>query len=255
MAHKTPPCAVALVGDRDDSITAHRALPLALAEAGRRLGVDVDVEWVPTDDIVEATRVERFEALWCIPGSPYRSEAGALRAIRHARERRVPFLGTCGGFQHAVLEYARDVLQWADAAHAENTPGAGRAVIAPLACELVEATQDVRLVPGSHLADAYDGVTAQATYRCRYGLNPAFRAALIGGPLHVVAEDAGGEARAIELADHPFFVAVLFQPERDALAGRRVPLAEALVSAALARRGRSDDSPARGVQGMKRITT
>jgi len=174
--------------------------------------------------------------VWCTPGSPYRSEAGALRAIRHARERRVPFLGTCGGFQHAVLEYARDVLQWADAVHAEASPRTGRAVISPLACELVEATQDVRLVPGSRLAAAYEGTTAQATYRCRFGLNPAFRSALIGGPLHVVAEDADGEARAIELADHPFFVAVLFQPEREALAGQRVPLAEALISAALARR-------------------
>src|SRR5262249_32742396 len=116
---RTRTCAIALVGDRDESITAHRALPLALGEAGRRLGVAVDVEWVPTDEIVEAARVERFDAVWCTPGSPYRSEAGALRAIRHARERRVPFLGTCGGFQHAVLEYARDMLQWADAAHAE----------------------------------------------------------------------------------------------------------------------------------------
>jgi CTP synthase (UTP-ammonia lyase) len=233
---KTLPCAVAIVGDRDESITAHRALPLALAEAGRRLGAAVDVEWVPTDDIVETSRIERFEAIWCAPGSPYRSEDGALRAIRHARERGVPFLGTCGGFQHAVLEYARDVLQWADAAHAETAPGAARAVIAPLACELIEATEDVRLVPGSRLAAAYEGATAQATYRCRYGLNPAFRAALIGGPLHVVAEDAEGEVRAIELADHPFFVAVLFQPERAALGGQRVPLAEALVASALHRR-------------------
>jgi CTP synthase (UTP-ammonia lyase) len=230
------PCAVALVGDRDDTITAHRALPLALAGAGRRLGVALDVEWVPTDEIVEDARVQRFDAVWCIPGSPYRSEAGALRAIRHAREQGVPFLGTCGGFQHAVLEYARDVLLWTDAVHAETAPSNGRAVIAPLACELVEATEDVRLAPGSRLAAAYDGATAQATYRCRYGLNPMFRTALIGGSLHVVAEDANGEARAIELADHPFFVAVLFQPEREALAGRRVPLAEALLAAAQARR-------------------
>jgi CTP synthase (UTP-ammonia lyase) len=245
-----PALAIALVGDRDENIAAHRALPLALAAAAARLGLDADVEWVPPDEIVGTGRVERFDALWCIPGSPYRSEAGALRAIRHARERGVPFLGTCGGFQHAVLEYARDVLQWADAAHAELDPAARRAVIAPLACALVEANEDVRLAAGSRLAGAYDGATAQATYRCSYGLNPAFRSALIGGALRVVAEDGAGDVRGIELDGHPFFVAVLFQPERAALAGQRVPLAEALLAAARDRRARA--APA--AQGPKRIT-
>jgi CTP synthase (UTP-ammonia lyase) len=178
--------------------------------------------------------VQRFDALWCVPGSPYRSEAGAVAAIRHAREAHVPFLGTCGGFQHVVLEWARHVLGWADAAHAETSPGAARAVIAPLACALVEAGEDVRLVPGSRLAAAYGGTTATAIYRCRYGLNPAFRDALVGADLHVVAEAAQGEVRGIELKTHPFFVAVLFQPEREALEGRRVPLAEALLAAARA---------------------
>jgi Glutamine amidotransferase class-I len=80
--------------------------------------------------------------------------AGALLAIRYAREHRVPFLGTCGGFQHAVLEYARDVLGWADAEHAETAPGASRAVISPLACALVEALGTIRLVPGTRIAPA-----------------------------------------------------------------------------------------------------
>lgn len=227
---------IGAVGDRDETITAHGALPRAIADAASRLDMDVELEWVPTDEITGAPRVQRFDALWCVPGSPYRSEDGALAAIRHAREAGVPFLGTCGGFQHAVLEWARHVLGWADAAHAETSPGAPRAVIAPLECALVEASEDVRLLRGSRLAAAYGGTATSATYRCRYGLNPAFRDALVGADLHVVAETAGGEVRGIELKSHPFFVAVLFQPEREALEGRRVPLAEALLAAAHARR-------------------
>ena len=72
--------------------------------------------------------------------------------------------------------------------------------------------------------------TAPTIYRCRYGLNPEFRAALIAGPLRGIAEDENGELRAIELDGHPFFVATLWQPERAALEGQRVPLAEALVT-------------------------
>lgn len=82
-----------------------------------------------------------------------------MRAIRAASERRVPFLGTCGGFQHAVLEHARTVLGGADAEHAETTPEASRPVITPLACALVEAADVVRFRPGSRLAAASEAAT------------------------------------------------------------------------------------------------
>ena len=106
----------------------------------------------PTEEIVAATRVFGFSGLWCVPTSPYRSMEGALLAIRYARESGVPFLGTCGGFQHAVIEYARNVLGWADAEHAETAPDAARAVISLLECPLVETSGVVRFVPGSRIA-------------------------------------------------------------------------------------------------------
>jgi CTP synthase (UTP-ammonia lyase) len=156
---------------------------------------------------------------------------GALCAIRHAREKAVPFLGTCGGFQHAVIEYARNVLGWADAEHAETAAAAPRAVIAPLECSLVEVAGAVRLLPGSRIAAAYGAAECVETYRCRYGLNPSYRAALLSGALRAAGEDEHGDVRAVELAGHPFFVATLFQPERAALAGKPAPLATAFVDA------------------------
>jgi len=104
-------------------------------------------EWVPTEESTPDSRVAGFDALWCVPASPYRSTEGALRPIRFAREHNVPFLGTCGGFQHAVLEYARNALGWTDASHAELTPGVGRHVISPLECSPVEVSGAVRYAP------------------------------------------------------------------------------------------------------------
>jgi len=156
---------------------------------------------------------------------------GALTAIRVARERHVPFLGTCGGFQHAVIEYARNVLGWADAEHAETAPHARRQVIVPLLCTLVEVTDAVHLTEGSRLARAY-GVNAIAEgYHCSYGLSPDFREALADGPLRICAVDAAGDVRGIELEGHPFFVATLFQHERGALQGRVPPAVRAFVQA------------------------
>ena len=223
---------IAIVGDRDDSIAAHRAIPLALANAASALDVDLVFDWLASDRIDDVARLAGFDAFWVAPGSPYRSLDGALRAIGHARTSGRPLLGTCGGFQHAILEYARHVLDWPDAMHAESDPGVGRPVIAALECSLVEARGSVALAPGSRIARAYAASTAPTIYRCRYGLNPEFRAALTAGPLRGTAEDENGDLRAIELDDHPFFVATLWQPERAALEGQRVPLAEALVTAA-----------------------
>ena len=223
---------IAIVGDRDDSIAAHRAIPLALANAASALDVDLVFDWLASDRIDDVARLAGFDAFWVAPGSPYRSLDGALRAIGHARTSGRPLLGTCGGFQHAILEYARHVLDWPDAMHAESDPGVGRPVIAALECSLVEARGSVALAPGSRIARAYAASTAPTIYRCRYGLNPEFRAALTAGPLRGTAEDENGDLRAIELDNHPFFVATLWQPERAALEGQRVPLAEALITAA-----------------------
>jgi CTP synthase (UTP-ammonia lyase) len=212
------------VGDFDASVPAHQAIPLALKQAAETLNIAVESEWIPTEELLAESRLAGFDGLWCVPASPYRSMDGALLAIRHAREKAIPFLGTCGGFQHVVIEYARNVLGWADADHTETVPDATRAVISPLACALVEATNTVRLFPGSRIAMAYGTHESTEGYRCRYGLNPEFQAALVAGPLRASADDATGEIRAVELEGHPFFVATLFQPERAALRGQLAPL-------------------------------
>ncbi len=229
---------IGLVGDRRDTVVAHRAIPVALESAAAALDIPVTWRWIPTE---AAGSVERFAGLagvWCVPGGPYRSMAGALFAIRHAREQGLPFLGSCAGFQHTVVEYARNVLGWPDADHAEVAADAARAVITPLSCGLLEGVAAIRLVPGTRIAAAYGVGSTAEEYLCSYGLNPEFRAALTAGPLREAATDDLGDLRAVELDDHPFFVATLFQPERAALKGEQVPLARAFVTACAAAVGR-----------------
>jgi hypothetical protein len=96
-----------------------------------------------------AERLSVYDGMWCVPASPYANTRGALDAIRFARQTGCPFLGTCGGFQHALLEYAEAIWGVRDAAHAALDPQAPNPVIAPLVCSLVEQTGQVRLVRGS----------------------------------------------------------------------------------------------------------
>ena len=210
---------IGLVGDFDPGITAHQAIPVALALAAERSGIAVEHEWLDTGAIQSAQEVKLFDGLWCVPGSPYHSTAGALVAIRHAREHGVPFLGTCGGFQHVILEFARNVLGWRDAETAETAPHARRAVISALKCPLIETQNEIKVERRTRLATVYAHDYVTEKYHCSYGLNPRFEYYLTGGPLHASAHDSDGEVRAVELEAHPYFIATLFQPERAALEG------------------------------------
>ncbi len=224
---------VALVGDYNPAVTAHRAIPLALELAGRNLGLRVEGRWVPTVDLTPSTSpLDGAAAAWCVPASPYASTAGALAAIRRARLEGLPFLGTCGGFQHLILEYAAAEWKLDSVAHAELEPEAANPVIAPLACALVEQQGEIRLQADSRTARAYGSAAVVEGYHCRYGLNPRYADRLTAGPLRAKGWDASGEVRVVELDDHPFFVGTLFQPERAALAGRVPPLVTALLKAA-----------------------
>lgn len=222
---------IGLIGERDDTVPAHQGIPRSLQGAAEALGLCVSFEWLSTDRIVNAETVSKFHGIWCVPATPYRSMDGALLAIRYARENQLPFLGTCGGFQHAIIEYARHVLGWADANHAESAPGAVRTVISALDCALIETLEKVALFAGTRLATIYSSHEILGGYLCRYGLNPAFSQALLTGPLRAAADDATGEVRAVELSGHPFFVATLFQPERAVLTGAVSPLVSAFVQA------------------------
>lgn len=206
---------IGLIGDRNDEVRAHRAIPVAIVRVGERLGVQVEEAWLPTSRIplVPDYVLGALDGLWCVPSSPYASMERALAAIQFARENGVPFLGTCGGFQHALIEYARNVAGLEQAEHAEENPESDSLVVTELACSLVGQSGRVRIDPDARAAEWYGGLEGTEEYVCSYGLNPEHRALFEIGPLRIVGWDEAGDPRVVELADHPFFIATLFQPE------------------------------------------
>lgn len=224
---------VGLIGDYDPSVKAHRAIPIALGMAGEAAGCEVEAVWLPTGTLVAGVEreLEALDGLWCVPASPYVSMEGALRGIRFARETGKPFLGTCGGFQHTLIEYARNVLGLADADHAESNPGTTFPLISPLACALRDQSGTISLKDGTRIREIYGVGEVVEEYNCSFGLAPNYRSLLDGEPLVITGEDTEGEVRVIELLGHPFFIATLFQPERRALKGEAHPIVNAYVRA------------------------
>ena len=231
----TRPVRIALVGDCDPALRAHAAIPMALHLAADEMGCSIQPAWVATDSLTRtgaAARLEAFDAIWCAPGSPYRSMDGALRAIRFARENGRPFLGTCGGFQHAIIESFRNVAGLKDADHAESNPGAKMPVITRLACSLVERGGVIRLQAGTRVAAAYRRHEVTESFNCNFGFDARYEEQLAQSGLKISGRDPAGEARVVELPNHPFFIATLFQPERSAFTARSHSLIKAFIEAA-----------------------
>ena len=224
---------LALIGDYDARKTAHIAIPRALEIAGKSTGANLDWEWIGTDRVFNAAEtLADFTGAWVTPGSPYVNMDGALAAVRHARESNLPFLGTCGGFQHALVEFARNVAGITGADHAETNARASDPVVTALSCSLVDQTGGITFTPGSRLHDIFNDRPAHEGYHCNYGVNPAYRARLEASGLRFTGFDDSGDIRAFELPGHRFFLGTLFQPERSALRGVSHPLIEAFVAAA-----------------------
>jgi CTP synthase (UTP-ammonia lyase) len=204
---------VALLGDLDLSLLTHRALEAAVEQ----LPDGVAAEWVGTDTPA-ARSLDRFDAVWVFPGTPYRDGDAVLAAIDRAIEAGTPLLATCGGFQYTLLALARRA-GIEHPAHAEIQPDAPAPVVVPLACSLEGEEREVTPVPGTRLAAICGSAPFTGFHWCNYGLSDAYveRLADAGVVVSARAPDAGVEG--IELPDHRFFVATLFQPQIGALNG------------------------------------
>jgi CTP synthase (UTP-ammonia lyase) len=226
-----PMARIALVGDRSANVRAHARIPALIDALLQRDGIALDAYWIATVDAV-ACDLSRFDAIWLAPGSPYDSAAGAIAAVRTAREQRIPFLGTCGGFQHALLEFARDVCGLPAVENAEVTPEADEHLIVRLECSLKGHEESVMIVPGTRAAKISGPGRRTERYHCDYGLNAAYLERLSQGGLSFSGFDDDGQVRIAELPGHPFFVATLFQPELHGDGSQPHPIIVAMAQAA-----------------------
>jgi CTP synthase (UTP-ammonia lyase) len=226
------PPRLALVGDRSADVQAHARIPGIIDFINASSAGDpIELYWLHSTSLDGPGDVAGFDGVWVVPGSPYQSEAGVIAAVEGARVAAIPLLGTCGGFQHLLLEFARNVCGLVDVAHAEVDPAATRQLIVPLACSLLGEEGTIVVSPGTKAAQAMGAGAATERYFCRYGLDDQYLGVLQDHGLVVSGQDELGDARLVELADQAFFVGSLFQPELSSGPGWAHPLIVAFAAA------------------------
>jgi CTP synthase (UTP-ammonia lyase) len=247
---------IGILGDFNPDFRSHHATNEALQHAAAELNLPVESGWISTPSVLEPNAqkmLESFDGIWAAPGSPYKSFDGMLKGIEFARRRDWPFLGTCGGFQYALIECARNVLGIKDADTAENNSGSKNIVIYPVACAVPDRAKDapklsgpipeIQLRPGSYLQSFYMKDTVEEEFFCNFEVNPDYEWAAMEAGFPVVARGPQGEIRAIESPTHLFYIATLFQPQLSSKPKKPHPLVLAFVQTAMDwNRKRLDDS-------------
>jgi CTP synthase (UTP-ammonia lyase) len=235
---------IGVVGDFKPGYRGHAKTEEALGHAARALGVKLDPAWLSTVEIETAVTeraLEAYDGFFLTPGTPYQSQAGALRTLRFARERGWPLLATCGGFQHLLLEVAINAAGITDGQHGDYGTTGGTPVIVRVACPVADRAPGAAALSGrirltlrqpSQVFQLYGRGEIEEEFACNWELRSDLQPVLEKVGLRMVGFDGAGLVRVAEIADHPFFLGTLFQPQLSSTEAAPHPVIHAFCAAA-----------------------
>ncbi len=242
---------IAMVGKYVQLRDAYLSVVEALKHGGFANQVRVRIQWVDAEQLSEETAPSLLNGVdgIVVPGGfGYRGIEGKIVAIKYARENGIPFLGLCLGLQCAVIEFARNVCGLKGANSTEFDEETRYPVIALMDEQrrVVQKGGTMRLgaypcflKPGTKIAEIYGTQLVYERHRHRYEVNPRYHETLEKHGLTLCGISPDGKlVEAIELTDHPFFVATQFHPEFKSRPNRPHPLFAAFISAALRQKER-----------------
>jgi CTP synthase len=251
---------IAFVGKYVDLQDSYKSLNEALRHAGIHTGARVNIHYLDSEEIEKTgiAALEKMDAILVPGGFGQRGTEGKMRAIRHARESGVPYLGICLGMQLATIEFARNVVGLAGANSTEFDRDTPHPVVA-LITEWLDRTGRIeqrteksdlggtmRLgaqkcpVEKDSLAFSIYGPEVNERHRHRYEVNNVYVPQLEAKGYKVSARTPSEKLPEImELPAHPFFVGVQFHPEFTSTPRDGHPLFKAFVAAALKHRAGS----------------
>ncbi|REK72046.1 CTP synthase [Paenibacillus paeoniae] len=242
--HKTTE--IAIVGKYVALHDAYLSIVESLGHAGIALDSEIKIRWVDAELLTDANVADNLKGIHgiLVPGGfGDRGIEGKISAIRYAREQGVPFFGICLGMQVAVIEYARNVVGLANANSSEINSATPYPVI-----DLLPDQKDIedlggtmrlglypcKIVPETIAAREYSDELVYERHRHRYEFNNEYREAIEAAGLIISGTSPDGRlVEMVELADHPWFLAVQFHPEFTSRPNRPQPLFQGFVQASL----------------------
>ena len=223
---------IGIIGEFNPGYYTHLALIKAFTHSVDFLQKRFTLEWIPTDILPEFFDKEilSLDGVLMSMGTPYSDIDSALKVIKYARENDIPLMAICGGFQHVLIEYARNVKGIENAEHEETSPDAENLLITSLSCSLAGKADNLRVTnKKSKMYEILETENFEGKYHCNYGLNKKYESVLFEEALVSTVVNEENEIRAIELKGHRFYIATLFQHQLYSEAGHPSKLLNAFI--------------------------
>ena len=226
---------IGILGEYSPNFKPHTSLNQSLEWL--RDTYDFDYRWITTESVEKQGNaiLRQFSGIWSAPGSPFKSLDGAVEAIKYARINNIPHLGTCAGFQHTIIEFARNVLGIRKAQHEEYDTNSSLLFISKLACSLAGKAMTIKIIEKTKAFNCYKKNESIEDYHCNFGINPKFNGMLIHPDLKISGIDQDGEIRIIESPKNDFFIATLFVPQSRATMKEPHPIIKGFIEACMKR--------------------
>ena len=208
------PVSIAIVGKYMKIKDSYLSLTNALIHSAHFIKRKLNIIWIDSENI----NLEQLKQAQCIiiPGGfGNRGLDGKIFACKYARENKIPFLGICLGFQIAVIEYCRNVLGWENANSQEFNNNPDSVIVNMQDCKELGGTMRLGLKTielSNRFADIYGDYTIKERYRHRYEINPKYAKDIATNGL-LWSGISDGRISALELDNHPYYVAVQYHPE------------------------------------------
>ena len=244
---------IVLVGKYVELQDAYKSIQEAFVHAGAANDCKVHVRTVQSENVTADNVAELLagaDGVLVAPGFGERGLEGKVHAVRYARENGIPFLGICLGMQMCVVEFARDVLGWKDAASTEVDVHTEHPVIDMMEDQKKTTIKGgtmrlgayaCHLEPGSLAARLYGTTEIRERHRHRYEFNSRYLEDFTQAGLQATGRNPDtGLVEVVELPAHPFFIGVQFHPEYKSTPEDPHPLFQGLVKAALAFRNQTE---------------
>ncbi len=203
---------LSILGDFNVKSETHIATKMAINHSNNYLKNKIKPYWINTQKISKEM-IYRSDGFLIIPNIPHSNLDNIIKVIKFARENNIPCLGTCGGFQFIIIEYARNILGFQNAHHEEYNTNSTELIITKSSCSLRGRRMELNLNPNSKVASLYHMKNIKEKYYCNYKINPKYIQIIKNSSMNIAGIDSEGEIRVIEIDNHPFFIGTLYVPQ------------------------------------------
>ncbi len=216
---------IALVGKYTELPDAYKSIVESFIHAGAANHTKVKLQYVNSEKITKeniAAQLKGMCGILVAPGFGHRGIEGKIEAVRYAREQKIPFFGICLGMQCSVIEFARNVLGYADANSTEMDSTTHPVI------DLMEEQKGVtekggtmrlggyplRPAKGTKVYAAYGKAEIVERHRHRYEFNNDYLDEFVQAGLKPVGVNPDTNlVEIVELENHPWFIGVQYHPE------------------------------------------